>query len=182
MQQQSTESKSGLASTLWRLPKILLFIAPILCLGSLNILTLLNDQAHATGVSVLKSVLAPVLAEATLSHLLSRSPTAKYSALEKSHQALESKHIELNKAASARSQVVKNISIKVARRAIANALKNIASYAAEIIPFAGVAAITALTISDLYDDCQTLKDLNELDHAFGHETADANTICKIKFP
>jgi hypothetical protein len=182
MQQQSCESKSGLASSLWRISKVLLFIAPILGLGSLNVLTLINDQAHATGVSFLKVVLAPALAEATISRLLSHSTSAKYGALERSHQALESKHVELKKVSAARSQVVKSISTRVARRAIANAGKNVASYAAEVIPVVGVAAITALTISDIYDDCQTLKDINELNVAFEHETTDDKTVCGIKFP
>jgi hypothetical protein len=66
MQQQSSDMKSGLASTLWRISKVLLFIAPILGLGSLNVLTLINDQTHATGVSFLKAILAPALAEATM--------------------------------------------------------------------------------------------------------------------
>ncbi|MBH1962226.1 MAG: hypothetical protein I8H82_06435 [Rhodocyclales bacterium] len=182
MQQQSSESKSGLASKLWRISKVLLFIAPVLGLGSLNVLTLINDQAHAAGVSFLKAVLAPALAEATMSRLLSHSPTEKYGALEKSHRALESKHVELKKVSAARSQVVKNISTRVARRAVANAGKNVASYAAEVVPVIGVAAITALTISDIYDDCQTLKDISELNVAFEHETTDDNTVCGIKFP
>ncbi len=182
MQHHPNESKSGLVSRLWRISKILLFIAPILGLGSLNILTLINDQAHAAGVNFLKAVLAPALSEATMSRLLSHSPTEKYGALEKSHRALESKHVELKKVSAARSQVVKNISTRVARRSIANAGKNVASYAAEIVPVVGVAAITALTISDLYDDCQTLKDINELNVAFEHETTDDNTACGIKFP
>lgn len=182
MQHQSSESKSGFASSLWRISKVLLFIAPILGLGSLNVLTLINDQAHATGVSFLKVVLAPALAEATISRLLSHSTSAKYGALERSHQALESKHVELKKVSAARSQVVKSISTRVARRAIANAGKNVASYAAEVIPVVGVAAITALTISDIYDDCQTLKDINELNVAFEHETTDDKTVCGIKFP
>ncbi len=160
----------------------MLFIAPIIGLGSLNVLTLINDQAHAAGVSFLKAVLAPALAEATMSRLLSHSPTEKYGTLEKSHRALESKHVELKKLSAARSQVVKNISTRVARRAIANAGKNVASYAAEVVPVVGVAAITALTVSDLYDDCQTLKDINELNVAFEHETNDENTVCGIKFP
>ena len=181
MQQQSSESKSGLASKLWRISKVLLFIAPVLGLGSLNVLTLINDQAHAAGVSFLKAVLA-ALAEATMSRLLSHSPTEKYGALEKSHRALESKHVELKKVSAARSQVVKNISTRVARRAVANAGKNVASYAAEVVPVIGVAAITALTISDIYDDCQTLKDISELNVAFEHETTDDNTVCGIKFP
>ena len=176
-------SKSaGIAERLWRIAKVLLFIAPILGLGSLNVLTLVNDQAHSAGVNFLKTVLAPALAEATMSRLLSHSPTEKYSALEKTHKTLESKHVELKKVSAVRSQAVKSISTSVARRAVANAGKNVASYAAEIVPFAGVAVITALTISDLYDDCQTLKDLNELNAAFEHESSDACSVCGMKFP
>jgi hypothetical protein len=182
MQQQSSESKSGVVPRLWRISKVLLFIAPILGLGSLNVLTLINYQAHAAGVNFLKTVLAPALAEETMSRLLSQSPTEKYAVLEKSHRAIESKHIELKKASAARSQIVKNISTRLARRAIANAGKNVASYATEIVPVIGVATITAITISDLYDDCQTLKDLNELSLAFEHETADEDSVCGIKFP
>lgn len=81
-----------------------------------------------------------------------------------------------------RSQAVKNISTRVARRAVVNAGKNVASYAAEIVPVAGVAVITTLTISDLYDDCQTLKNLNELNAVFEHETSDACSVCGMRFP
>ncbi|MCD2451027.1 hypothetical protein GO003_011540 [Methylicorpusculum oleiharenae] len=182
MEQQSSQSKSSLALTLWQVSKVLLFIALILGLGSLNVLTLINDQAHAAGVSFLKAVLAPALAEATMSRILSLSPTEKYGALEKSHRALESKLVEVKKLSAARSQVVKNISKRVATRAITNAGKNVASYAAEVVPVVGVAAITNLTISDLYDDCQTLKDINELNVAFGHAITEDNTVCGIKFP
>lgn len=176
------ETAAHIAARLWRASKVLLFIALILGLGSLNVLTLVNDRAHSAGVSFLKTVLAPALAEATMSRLLSQSPTEKYSALEKSHKTLESKHVDLKKVSAVRSQAVKNISTRVARRAVANAGKNVASYAAEIVPFAGVAVITALTISDLYDDCQTLKDLNELNVAFEHDTSDACRVCGMKFP
>lgn len=179
----SGASKStGVVAKLWRVAKVLVLIAPILGLGSLNVLTLVNDRAHSAGVSFLRTVLAPVLAEATMSRLLSQSPTEKYSSLEKSHKTLESKHVELKKVSAVRSQIVKNISTRVSRRAVANAGKNVASYAAEIVPFAGVAFITALTISDLYDDCQTLKDLAELNFAFEHDTSDEGTVCGIKFP
>jgi len=182
MLQQSKELKIGVTSRLWRISKVLLFITPILFMGLLNVLTLINNQAHTVGVSFLKAILAPALSEAVMTRLLSQSPTEKYNALEKSHRALESKHVKLKRVAAARSQVVKNISTRVARRAIANAGKNVVSYAAEVVPVIGVAAITALTISDLYDDCQTLKDLNELNVAFEYESTDENTVCGIKFP
>jgi len=189
MQQQSSDSKSSIASRLCRISKVLLFITPILLLGSLNVLTLINDQAHKVGVSFLKTVLAPALSEAAMSRLLSHSPTEKYNALEKSHQALvkshralELKHVKLKRLSADRSQVVKSISTRVTSRAILNAEKNFLSYAAEILPFVGAATITALTISDLYDDCQTLKDLNELNVKFEHERAYENTVCGYKLP
>ena len=167
---------------LWRRIKVLLFVVPMLGLGTLNVLTLVNDTVHVAGVSFLKTVLAPALTDAALSNLLSQSPTQKYTALEKTNKVLESKHVELKKLSAVRSQVVKNISTRVGRRAVANAAKNAASYAAEIVPFVGVAVITALTVSDLYDDCQTLKDLNELNVSFDHDKTDENTVCGIKFP
>ena len=184
--EQSTVSDAskpvGTSVGLWRMFKVVLFIAPMLGLGFLNVATLVNDQAHAMGVSFLRAILAPALAEEALSRLLSHSPTQKFSTLEKSHKALESKHVELRKVTTARSQVVRNVSSRIGRRAVLNAGKNVASYAAEIIPFIGVAAITALTISDLYDDCQTLKDLNELNVSFEQDKSDESSVCGIKFP
>ena len=169
-------------SKLWRKFKVLIFVAPMIGLGALNVLTLVSDTAHVAGVSFLKTMLAPALTDAALSRLLSQSPTQKYAALEKSNKVLESKHVELKKLSAVRSQVVKNISTRVGRRAVANAVKNAASYAAEIIPLLGVPVITTLTASDLYDDCQTLKDLNELNANFDHDKTDENTVCGIKFP
>ncbi len=173
---------SGIAARLWQVSKVLLFIAPILGLGSLNVMTLINDQAHSAGVSFLKTVLAPVVAEATLSRLLSQSPSEKYSALEKSHKTLESKHVDLKKVSAVRSQAVKNISTRVARRTAIGAAKNVASYPSKMIPVLGGPVITAMTIYDLYEDCQTMKDLNELDVAFEHGANNACSVCGMKFP
>jgi hypothetical protein len=63
---------------LWRRFKTLLIVTVILELGALNILTIVNDQAHAAGFNFLKSVLTPLVTEANLSRLLSHSPTQKY--------------------------------------------------------------------------------------------------------
>ena len=63
-----------------------------------------------------------------------------------------------------------------------NAAKNVSSFAAEAVPVVGVAVITAVTLSDLYDDCQTLKDLNELNREFGHDVDDEQTVCGIMLP
>jgi len=42
--------------------------------------------------------------------------------------------------------------------------------------------MVALTASDIYDDCQTLKDLNELNITFNHEKEDETTVCGMKVP
>lgn len=181
MNSDTPKSKNA-AATVWAIAKVLLFVLPIIGLGSFNVMTLVDDATHTKGVGLLRAVLAPFLADAAISSLLNASPTQKYSNLEKSHRTLEARHGELKRVSATRSQVVKGISTKIGRRAIANAAKNVGSYAAEIIPFFGVAAITALTISDLYDDCQTLKDLNELNVSFEHDAEDETKVCGIKFP
>jgi hypothetical protein len=166
----------------WRVLKLLLIILSLLGLGSLNVLTLLNDKAHAAGFNFLKSILTPSLADATMNRLLSQSPSQKYAELEKINKAIEAKQIELKRVSTVRSKVVKNMSTKIGRRVVANAAKNVSSFAAEAVPVVGVAAIVALTVSDVYDDCQTLKDLNELNVNFEHEKNDENTVCGINFP
>jgi hypothetical protein len=160
---------------LWRISKTLLIVAVILGLGALNVLTIVNDQAHAAGFNFLKSVLTPLVTEANLSRLLSHSPTQKY-------KAIEARNIELKRFSAMRSDTVKRVSTQIGRRAIANAAKNFYSLAEEVIPVVGVAVIVGLTVSDIYDDCQTLKDLNDLSNAFDLENEDETTVCGMKVP
>jgi hypothetical protein len=147
----------------------------MLGLGALNVLTIVNDQAHAAGFNFLKSVLAPFVAEASMSHLLSHSPTQKY-------KAIEARNVELKRFSAMRSETAKRVSTRIVRRAVANAAKNVSSFAVEVIPVVGATAIVAITASDIYDDCQTLKDLNELNIAFDHEKEDETTVCGMKVP
>lgn len=169
--------------------KVLIFTAIILGLGTLNVLTLINEQVHMGSAKFFKTILNPFLSDMAISHLMSRSPSEKYAALDKSNKILASKHVELKskyvelkKVSDARSQVVKRITTRVARRAVVNAGKNAASYVAELIPFASIVAITTLTASDIYDDCQTLKDLNELSVVFQHEKSDQSKLCGVNIP
>lgn len=164
-----------------RLVKVPILVMTIFGLGLLNIITLTNENAHTSSLNFLKTVLSPLIAEATMSRLLRDSPTEKYKVLEKKHRSLESKHLALEKNSLARSKLVKDIGTRISKRTIANAAKNVTAYAAEVIPFVGVSVITALTISDLYDDCQTLKEINQLSIAFEHKPDDENTVCGINF-
>ena len=153
---------------LWRSFKTLLIVAVMLGLGALNVLTLVNDQAHATGFNFLKSVLTPLVSEAKLSRLFSHSPTQKYKVIEARNEM--------------RSNTVKKVSTRIGRRTFTNAAKNFYSLTEEVIPVVGGLVIVGLTISDIYDDCQTLKDLNDLNNAFDLENEDETTVCGMKVP
>jgi hypothetical protein len=108
---------------LWRSFKTLLIVAVMLGLGTLNVLTLVNDQAHAAGFNFLKSVLTPLVTEANLSRLLSHSPTQKYKVIEARNKT--------------QSYTVKRVSTQIGRRAVTNAAKNFYSLAEEVIPVEG---------------------------------------------
>jgi hypothetical protein len=160
---------------LLRICKRLMIVAVILGLGAINVLTIVNDQAHAAGFNFLKSVLTPLVKEANLSKLLSDSPTQKY-------KAIEARNIEMKRFSTMRSNTVKRVSTQIRSRAVTNAAKNLSSLAEELIPVVGVAVIVGLTVSDIYDDCQTLKNLNDLNNAFDIENENTTSICGMKVP
>ena len=85
MNSDTPKSKNAVAR-IWGIAKVLLFVLPIIGLGSFNVLTLVDDATHTKGVGLMRAVLAPFLADAAISSLLNQSPTQKYSNLEKSHR------------------------------------------------------------------------------------------------
>lgn len=169
-------------ATRWPTPKVLLTLTVMFGLVALNVLTLIDNDVHTAEVNILKAVLAPVITEATLSRILSKSTTQKYFTLEKSYKAIEVRNAELNREHAVKANVAKRVSMRIGRRAVANAAKNASSFAAEVVPVVGTAAILTVTLSDIYDDCQTLKDLNELNITFDHEKEDDTAVCGMKVP
>ena len=145
--QPNTPQSGKTKIKIWHIFKRLLIVTSMLGLMASNILTLVNDDIHTMGFNALKAMLTPVVADTTLSRLLSNSPTQK--------------NFELKRVSKMRADIAKKISTRITRRAVANAFKNVSSFAAEIIPLLGTAIIVGLTASDIYDDCQTIKDLNE---------------------
>ncbi len=161
---QPNAPQSGKIRTkFWHTFKRLLIVTSMLGLMASNILTLVNDDIHTMGFNALKAMLTPFVADTTLSRLLSDSPTQK--------------HSELKRISIMRTNITKKISTRITRRAVANAVKNASSFVAEIVPVVGLAIIAGLTVSDIYDDCQTIKDLNELNVTFEHEKADETSVC-----
>ncbi len=149
----------------------------LLCLGLAvtNLLTLLDQRAYTTGFDGLTKLLTPVLSESALSRVFGQSPAARYTSLEKAKLHIESQHKALQQKAIRTSS-------RIAKRAAQNALKNFSSLPAEAIPVLGVAAVAAVTSSDLYDDCQSIKDAIELSEGLGEIIADDERICGMELP
>lgn len=180
-------------------------------LGAFNLLTLMSDRVHAMAYDGVKAVLSAVVAQAALSRMLSASPTVKrdrqvdvatkalqnekaaitaskaaleqkHVALEKSHRELNAKHSELTRITSKRAEVVKVASKRLATRTAANALRNVSSVTAQSIPVIGTGIVLAVTAWDIYDACETLKDINEVNAVFDQDRADQTAVCGMKVP
>lgn len=201
----------NLFGRLWRNAKAFLIVSALLGLVSLNALTLLNDAVHAAGYGVLRAIFASALTEAALSRMLKDSPTAKRSreiatatktlarenaklvalnkAIEKRRLALElankkiaTEHAALKRVSEQRALTAQKISKGLARRSLANATRNVSAVAGEAVPLLGTAIIVGVTLWDVRDACATMKDVNELNSAFGHEKEDHTKVCGMHVP
>jgi hypothetical protein len=149
--------------------KKLLLISVISGLIISNILTLLDNGIHEAAFDTLKIVLTSVVAKENLSRILSNSPTQKY-------KAMEVRHIEFKQK---RINTVKKFSKQIFFRTERLALKSFSSFLPRITPIIGTAITVGLTIMEIQDDCQTLKDLNELNVDFEIDKMDETTVCGI---
>lgn len=149
--------------------KRLLIIGVISGLIVSNTLTLLNNQIHEAAFNSLKTVLSSVVAKETLAHILSNSPTQKYA-------VMEARHIEFKRK---RVNTAKRISKLIAIRTEKHALGSFKSFFPRITPVIGAAVTVGFTVMEIQEDCQTLKDLNELSVDFEIEKHDETTVCGI---
>jgi hypothetical protein len=191
--------------------KQLTWIFAFLGLASLNVLTLVNDKAHAAGYSAIKAILATAIPDAAASRMLSNSSTvkrkqdamvatqklaaerdmvvasskvleAKQLTLLKSLKEVEASHSALKHTSTLRTAAVLKTSKRLAIRAATNATRNVSSVFAEAILLLGTGIMLGVTAWDLYDACDTLKDINELNSVFDLQKEDQNIICGMKVP
>lgn len=195
----------------WKRAKIVVLISSFLGLGSLNIATLLSDELHAAGYNALKAILGSALTDTTLTRLLSHSTTAKrksdvavatkmlvddrtalavsnrnlsekHAALERTHKDTSDKHIKLQNTSAKQAAVVRGVSKRISTRSAIGAARNIGSLPGEALPLLGTALVVGVTAWDIYDLCQTIKDLNEINTVFGHPVEDEKVVCGMKVP
>lgn len=193
----AVSNRPSVLGYLWGKVKTWLIASTVLGLIFMNVLTLVSDTVHAVMFNGVKAVLAAVAQEQDLSKLLRNSPTIKRksdvatatrvlsdekAALSASKKVLEVKHAELARVSAIRSGVAQRMSKRLATRAVVNATRNSSSVFAESIPYVGVAVVLGVTALDLRDTCETLKDMNEVNTAFGLEPEDQTKVCGIAVP
>lgn len=80
---------------------------------------------------------------------------------------------------------VDDTSDRIVRRAAVGTSRNVGSMAGEALPFVGVAVIAGVTALEVYDMCEVLKDMHELNVAFDPSLAkpdEVQTICSLEVP
>lgn len=83
------------------------------------------------------------------------------------------------------SKAVETTSDTVSRRAAKTATREIASMGGEALPLIGTSVIVAATAFELYDLCETIKDMNALKFAFNPDlkpSEEEATVCSMKVP
>ncbi|MGV8805106.1 MAG: hypothetical protein ACWA6Y_09105 [Polaromonas sp.] len=197
--------------TPWRSAKRLLLILFFFGLASLNVLTLVSDQVHSAGYGAMKAILATAVSEAAASRILSKSPMAKrqkdvsvaiqklsqeknvlvassqalqarQAMLVKSLQEVEASHSALKRTSEIRAAAVLKTSKRVAVRSLVNTTRNVSSVFAEAIPIVGTGVMLAVTVWDVHDACETLKDINELNSVFDHPPENQTKVCGMNVP
>lgn len=195
----------------WRSAKRLLLILSFFGLISLNILTLVSDKVHSAGYDAVKAALDTAVPEAAALRILSKSPTAKrqhevatatqalvqeknvlvasskalqarQTLLVKSLQEVEASHSMLKRTSAARAIAVLKTSNRIAVRALLNTTRNVSSVFAEAIPIVGTGVMLAVTVWDVHDACETLRDINKLNSVFDNPQEDQTKVCGMNVP
>ena len=84
---------------------------------------------------------------------------------------------------NANKKAVSRITKNITRRTILGVGRNITAAYAEAIPGPGVAVILSVTAWELYDACQTMKDMDEIIRSMGiDDTVEKDKVCGKKLP
>ena len=110
--------------------------------------------------------------------------------LQKKNSNLSKKHFELTETikkndavASKRKQLVSETSKRIQKRTAKSAFRSVVAVPAEAIPFIGVFVVFSVTSWELYDACNTMKDLAVLSEYLNDgEAEDTNEVCGLKIP
>jgi hypothetical protein len=106
----------------------------------------------------------------------------KHVKLVSDHDALNAKHSNLVQVKARRDAAAKKVSSRVVPRVVHTATRAASSLPAKVVPLTGAAVAIGMTLWDIKDMCDTLRDINEMNEVFGQPLADTQKVCGIKVP
>ncbi|SDX32906.1 hypothetical protein [Nitrosomonas oligotropha] len=196
VRKQEQKPKLESASLRKRIKNVFLLLS-FLGLISANIATLVSDSLHTAAFNTLKSFLGYALTDTALTKILGQSPTVKKNddvavktkelvdkntRLARNNTELVEKHAKLKKESDRKIKTAQKVSKRIATRSVMSARRHIVSLPGEAIPVLGTSIIVGVTVWDIHDLCQNMKDINQLNSAFGHALEDQDQICGIEVP
>jgi len=184
-----------------RFAKGVLVAALVLGLVAINVLTLIDAKFHSFAygfvVSTVKTlglgdtVLAnsPTMVKEREIESTTRNFQAEVSSLKVSVAALSVANVALladkkmlTEWRDRSKNTVSRIANKIRVRSARNAAINVAELLPASIPLLGIPVSVALTVMDVTDACNTMKDLNDMNQEFELDKEDVTRVCGLPVP
>lgn len=102
------------------------------------------------------------------------------------HQALEAKHLHLEKMKAEletrTKTATRRFSKDLSTRTTRGVARHLAGAAGEMVPVVGGTLVAAMLAWDVMDACELMKDLNAMNKSVGIEEEDVGAVCGVKIP
>lgn len=184
-----------------RLAKGIVVAALVLGLVAINVLTLIDAKFHSFAYGFVVATVKTLGLEDTV---ITNSPTmVKEREIESATRNLQSEVSRLKVTVAALSvantallvdkkmltewrdrskNTVSRIANKIRARSARNAAINVTDLLPASIPFLGIPVSVALTVMDVNDACNTMKDLNDMNQEFQLDHGDVTRVCGLPVP
>lgn len=168
--------------------KSILTVMALVGLFVSNFMTLTSSVMHDYFHSALWRVLAiggevfadRALRQSTIS-IAEEKIKARTQALQQENLNLKDQNLKLAKKIDAHSQATKSTVSKVHGRLKAGIKRNITALPSEAVPYLGVGVAIGVAALDVYDACQTMRDVNNLLRLMG-QGQESEDLCGVKVP
>jgi len=146
---------------------------------SVNVLSVTNAKFY--------ELLSRVFLQVPITDLMAQSMSKKIQAIAVENKRLRNQNEQFkqkNRLRKAKIIKAHKISKKVILRTVKNVSLNVSSVIAEGVPYLGMGIILAVTASDVYTGCETIKDTNEILRLFEDKgfKAEETQVCGMIVP
>lgn len=149
-----------------------------------NVATLVSDSFHDTMYTALRNILA-IGGDVLASRFTQHSPTIRLSKAKAAASELQAKNItlakELNTIHAKHGAAAKTLGKSIKHRLTRGVARNVGALPAEGVPFIGLGVAISVTALDIYDACETMKEMNSL-LLLLDQGVEQSDFCGLKLP